>query len=204
MAYVYRHIRTDKNIPFYIGIGSDENGKYKRAYQKTKRNSHWKNIVDKTKYEVEILLDDLTWSDACLKEIEFIKFYGRIDLKNGSLVNKTDGGEGTINVDPEIRKIASTKRKPHTLETRKKMSDVRMNMKFSNEHKENLSISQKGNKNRLNKKHSNESKLKMSNSRKGKSPWNKNKHLSEENKQNISNSLKGNIPWNKGLKIKKG
>jgi hypothetical protein len=23
MAYVYRHIRLDKNEPFYIGIGSD-------------------------------------------------------------------------------------------------------------------------------------------------------------------------------------
>ena len=29
MAYVYRHIRLDKNEPFYIGIGSDK--EYKRA-----------------------------------------------------------------------------------------------------------------------------------------------------------------------------
>ena len=29
MAYVYRHVRVDKNQPFYIGIGTDNN--YKRA-----------------------------------------------------------------------------------------------------------------------------------------------------------------------------
>lgn len=31
MAYVYRHIRLDKNQPFYIGIGSDTDGRYHRA-----------------------------------------------------------------------------------------------------------------------------------------------------------------------------
>jgi hypothetical protein len=34
MAYLYRHIRLDKNEPFYIGIGSDK--QYKRAYNKIK------------------------------------------------------------------------------------------------------------------------------------------------------------------------
>ena len=34
MAYIYRHIRLDKNEPFYIGIGSDVEGKYKRANRK--------------------------------------------------------------------------------------------------------------------------------------------------------------------------
>ena len=32
MAYLYRHIRLDKNEPFYIGIGSNELNNYKRAY----------------------------------------------------------------------------------------------------------------------------------------------------------------------------
>jgi hypothetical protein len=34
MAYLYRYIRLDKNKPFYIGIGSDNKGQYKRAYNK--------------------------------------------------------------------------------------------------------------------------------------------------------------------------
>jgi len=101
MAYVYRHIRLDKNEPFYIGIGSDNLGKYKRAYfignRKTK-NPHWFNIINKTKYEVEIILDNLTWEEACQKEIEFIKLYGRKDLGTGILCNKTDGGDGTLNL----------------------------------------------------------------------------------------------------------
>lgn len=58
MAYVYRHIRLDKNEPFYIGIGSDS--EYKRAHTHHSRNAHWKNIVNITAYEVEILIDNVT------------------------------------------------------------------------------------------------------------------------------------------------
>lgn len=100
MAYVYRHIRLDKNEPFYIGIGSDSN--YKRAYTKRSRNQHWENITNITNYEVEILIDNISFEYACKKEIEFILLYGRIDKKNGSLVNLTDGGQGTLGWKHEI------------------------------------------------------------------------------------------------------
>lgn len=95
MAIVYRHIRLDKNEPFYIGIGLDE----KRAFEKrkSKRSIFWSNIVSKTDYRVEILFYDLTWSEACEKEKEFIALYGRKDLGNGTLVNMTDGGQGVEN-----------------------------------------------------------------------------------------------------------
>lgn len=96
MAYVYRHIRLDKNEPFYIGIsGSDDN--YRRAYCVLDRNIYWERIVAKTKYEVEIILDNLTREQACYKEVEFISLYGRRDLKMGILVNLTDGGDGLLN-----------------------------------------------------------------------------------------------------------
>jgi hypothetical protein len=98
MAYLYRHIRLDKNEPFYIGIGGDEEGKYERAYNKNHRTNYWKYIANKTKYRVEIILDDLNWSDACKKEIEFIRLYKRKDSKNGILVNMTDGGDGANGV----------------------------------------------------------------------------------------------------------
>jgi hypothetical protein len=103
MAYVYRHIRLDKNEPFYIGIGSDNS--YKRAFEKTKdkRSIFWNNIVNKTNYEVEILMDNLTWEQACEKEKEFISMYGRNDLGKGTLVNMTDGGDGVINLNKDIR-----------------------------------------------------------------------------------------------------
>jgi hypothetical protein len=91
MAYVYRHIRLDKNEPFYIGIGSDNN--YKRAHSKDSRNKIWKAIAYKTNYEVQIMLDGLTWDDACEKEIEFINLYKR-KCDNGILSNFSIGGEG--------------------------------------------------------------------------------------------------------------
>ena len=55
-------------------------------------------IVAKSEYEIEILFDDITYEEAKLKEIEFIKLYGRIDLNNGTLANLTDGGDGTLGV----------------------------------------------------------------------------------------------------------
>lgn len=94
MAIVYRHVRLDTNEVFYVGIGKTE----KRAYVKSEqhRSKHWCNITNKTNYKVEILFEDLPWEDACKKEIELISLYGRSDLGLGTLVNLTDGGEGTL------------------------------------------------------------------------------------------------------------
>lgn len=96
MAYLYRHIRKDKNEVFYIGIGSDT--KYTRAYSKHNRNKYWKNITNKTSFKVDIILDNLSWEEACKKEIEFIKLYGR--NSTGTLCNLTDGGDGSLGVIP--------------------------------------------------------------------------------------------------------
>lgn len=98
MAYIYRHIRLDTNQPFYIGI-SNVDDDYKRAYKRTCRNKHWTNIIKSTNYDVEILIDDLTIEQAKEKEKEFISLYGRVDLKTGTLVNLTDGGDGVLNMN---------------------------------------------------------------------------------------------------------
>lgn len=123
MAYLYRHIRLDKNQPFYIGIGNDKY--YSRAFSKTGRNKFWKNIVSKTDYEVEILVDGLTYEQACEKEKEFIKLYGRKDLSKGSLCNLTDGGEGGYGAvrSDEFKKNASEKLKGKKNRLGKKQSD---------------------------------------------------------------------------------
>lgn len=91
MAYVYRHIRLDKNEPFYIGIGGDD--KYQRSKTKMGRNKYWNNITSKTNFSVDILIDELTWEDACKKEVEFISLYKR-RKEGGTLCNLTFGGEG--------------------------------------------------------------------------------------------------------------
>lgn len=123
MAYLYRHIRLDKNIPFYIGIGENKDGGYSRAFDKQNRrrnSSIWKRIVAKTEYEVEILLDEISWEEACKKEKEFIKLYGRINIGTGILANMTDGGEGAVNMR-------------HSEESKKKMSEKRRGIKYPEE-----------------------------------------------------------------------
>jgi hypothetical protein len=130
MAYLYRHIRLDKNEPFYIGIGSDND--YKRAYKKRGRSFRWKDIAYNTPYEVEILLDNLTWNEACSKEIEFIELYGRNDLKKGSLVNMTNGGEGSYG----FKHTECSKQK---LKTRLKGNKYNLGTKYSDKVKKHLS-----------------------------------------------------------------
>lgn len=98
MAYVYRHVRLDKNVPFYIGIGNDT--RYSRANATSGRNRHWNNIVKKHPYEVEIMLDGLTWNEACRKEIEFIAYYKR-SRDGGTLSNVTRGGDGQLGLKPK-------------------------------------------------------------------------------------------------------
>lgn len=141
MAYVYRHIRLDKNEVFYIGIGSDNY--FYRANSKQYRNKHWKNIINFTSYKVEIIFDDLTWEEVCLKEIEFIKLYGRRDLKEGTLCNLTDGGQGR-------------KKCIHSEETKQKIRKKLTGVKLSEVHRSNISKAQIGTKRTI------ETKIKMS------------------------------------------
>lgn len=100
--YLYRHIRLDKNEPFYIGIGTKRNRnhyrhntEYERAFSKSSRSVLWQNVVSKTEYQVEILFESDNYDFIKEKEVEFIFLYVRRDCCGGSLVNLTDGGEGT-------------------------------------------------------------------------------------------------------------
>jgi len=181
MAYVYRHIRLDTNEIFYIGIGEDNinrKEKYRRAHTKIKdsHNNWWNKIVNKTQYRVEILMNGLTWEQACWNEIFLISLYGRRDLGKGTLVNLTNGGEGTTGCK-YIRESPS-------IETRKKLSEAlkgnkhTLGIKYSDEEKYRM-----GNGNR-NKKFSDSTKAKMRESNLG-------KKYSIEFKEKISKSLKG-------------
>lgn len=63
--YLYRHIRLDKNEPFYIGIGyynlnqsyKSKFSNYRRAYSKYERNSYWNHLTNLTNYTVDIMLE---------------------------------------------------------------------------------------------------------------------------------------------------
>lgn len=98
--YLYRHVRLDTNMPFYIGVSKKNhlkikgfNTEYARAFEKTKRTQFWKNVIKKTKYVVEILLESDDKNFILNKEIEFIKRYGKKIDNTGTLVNFSNGGE---------------------------------------------------------------------------------------------------------------
>ena len=98
MALVYRHRRLDTDEIFYIGIELDSNKRKAsglRSNKKSGRSSFWKNIINKTEYEIEIIYNNISNEEA--KELEefLISLYGRKDLGLGTLVNLTNGGDGS-------------------------------------------------------------------------------------------------------------
>lgn len=156
MAVVYLHKRNDTNEVFYVGIGKTP----RRAFSKDMRNRHWKHIVEKVGYIVDILVSETPWEDACKIEKLLIEKYGRKDLGLGNLVNMTDGGDGNNNM------IISQ-------ETRQKMSESAKGKIYSEETKQKLSEAHKG------KTMSEESRNKMRESR-------KNQTFSDETKKKLS------------------
>jgi hypothetical protein len=117
---VYRHIRLDTNQVFYIGIGLKE-----RPRRISGRNEIWNRITTKTDWYWEIMLDNLTRKEAEEKEIEFVKLYGRLNTKQGTLANMTDGGEGATN-----HKMSD--------EAKEKIRQKALGRKFSDEHKKKI------------------------------------------------------------------
>jgi hypothetical protein len=93
--------------PFYVGKGRSNGYRITNhlweAYNHKDSNSHKCNVIRKIKrdtgqnpitlkYRDNILIEQ----DSFDLEKDLIKTIGRIDLKTGPLVNKTDGGEGQI------------------------------------------------------------------------------------------------------------
>jgi hypothetical protein len=116
-CYIYLHRRLDTNEIFYVGRGTVSkraSGKYdthtyQRAYANHKHNNHWLRVTNKTSWSVEIIEDYLSWEESILLEIKYIKEYGRLDLNEGTLVNFTDGGEGSRGINASD-KVVSTQR----------------------------------------------------------------------------------------------
>lgn len=85
-CYVYLHKKPDTDEVFYVGKGTQK----KRAYRNDGRNQHWHRVVKKYGKKVEIFKSELEENLAFYLERFLIKIYGK------QLVNKTEGGEGTL------------------------------------------------------------------------------------------------------------
>jgi len=170
--YVYAYLRSKDSergprlSPYYIGKGCG-----KRAFDK-----HGRTVpapIDNS--YIAFVEEDLTETEAFALEAYCIQSYGRIDLGNGILRNRTDGGEGASGAvvsEETRRKLSDMKRgenhhywgkklPPPSEETRKKMSEAL-----------------KGRPGIKGRQHSEESKRKMSEARTG-------KVFSEETKRNM-------------------
>ena len=108
------------------------------------------DITSKSDYRIDIVLDDLTWEEACIKEIELIKLYGRINIGTGILSNLTDGGEGFVGMtfsDEHKSKLSNSKKgKKRSELVKKRLRDINIGKKLSDEHKLKISQSNKGKK----------------------------------------------------------
>ena len=98
---VYLHKNPKTNEVFYVGIGTE-----KRPFEFNKRSLFWRNYYLKHGVKVCIIENGLSIKEAYVKEIKLISLYGRRDLNKGSLVNLTNGGEGSV----ENRKHEDSKR----------------------------------------------------------------------------------------------
>jgi hypothetical protein len=134
--YVYVHYRNDTLQPFYVGKGTG------KRYKSNRRNTYWKNIVNKVGYTPMIIENFLTEEESFELEKYYIQHFGR-----NNLCNMTDGGEGVSGVirTKETRKKIgeSHKGKKHTQESKKKISEINKGKKFTEEHKKNISQSNK-------------------------------------------------------------
>jgi hypothetical protein len=109
---LYFHFTKNTHQVFYVGIGTGY-----RPKRFSGRNEMWERIVKKHGFYSQIIFKDLTWDKACEFEIKYIKMIGRRSLKQGPLVNFTDGGDGT----PGCTWNLGSKRTP---EQKKRISDA--------------------------------------------------------------------------------
>ena len=172
MAYVYKHTRLDTLEVFYVGVGTDTEGEYERAYclWLSSRNKYWREIAEEVgidNIKVEIVYDNLTIEEALEKERDLVSFYGRKSLNTGSLVNLTRGGDrgaASIRTEEWSNKIAAKATgKHHSDDTKEKLRKIMLTRRDSPETKKKKSVVWKD------RNHTEETKKKISEAKKGKS-----------------------------------
>ena len=116
--YVYVYL-DNKNVPYYVG-----KGKGKRAFK-----PHSNVVVPKCQTKIQFIDSFISEDDAFYLEKAAIKRWGRKKLGTGPLLNSTSGGQGFT--------------KPHTEESKKKMSESLKGRTFSEDSRKKISESNK-------------------------------------------------------------
>jgi len=144
MHYVYCYLKED-GTPYYVGKGVG-----KRAWAKHV-------TVDVPSHDRIIMLaENLEEEEALTLEKKYIAEYGRADLNEGPLLNKTSGGQrgtlGIVRSDEyrEKQRMAQSGKK-HTEEHKKKISEMMtgegnpfFGQKHSDENRAKISAGRKG------------------------------------------------------------
>lgn len=144
--YTYIHRKADTGEIFYVG-----KGKNKRAYDKNQRSRFWKSVVDKHGFSSEIV-GKFSDEGAAFEHEKLLICNMR--SRGVRLCNLTDGGEGVSGyvMPPEVLKARSAAIKealnrPEVKERRSAaMMGLRVGVKFSEKHRENISSALKGRK----------------------------------------------------------
>lgn len=212
---VYKHTTPSNKI--YIGItGTSTNQRWNNGKGYAK-HPYFYNAIKKYGWDNithEILFDNLTKEDACIKEKELIKFYNSNNPKYG--YNMTSGGEMCTWNELARNNLAKSKLGHITSEqTKLKISNSEKGKIVSEESKQKMSVSQRNKvtsqgtidnlrlmaQNRIGTHRTEETKQKISKALKGHpstTPKGKNhpnygKHLSYETRQKISEKAKARI-----------
>lgn len=115
--YVYVHKKATDNSVFYVG-----RGKLKRKTSRQNRNLHWKHIVDKHGFYVEIIEENLSLEESNEKEIYWIKKYRDDGLVLANIADGGGGVSGRARTQEEKQRISKKLTgKPHSEEHKAKM-----------------------------------------------------------------------------------
>jgi len=169
MYYTYAYLRED-GTPYYIG-----KGKGRRSHQKHN------GFYPPSKERILLLKQNLTEDEAFRHEVYMISIFGRKDLGNGILYNKTSGGRGCAHKIMTERDLYNR-------------SKGRLGKQLSESHKRRISEANTGTSKTMTEKRK-QSDIEKGLIARGKT---KPKH-SEETKRKISEATQGRVPWNKGI-----
>ena len=186
MACVYvLHLASSPEDIRYVGISKSNtpNKRFNshRQAERLGRKTPLYSWMRKHSSDVRstIVISNISWEDACAKEIELISKHR---ASSDRLLNLTDGGDGPSGY-------------VHTVEAKRKISEASKGRKHSDESRKRIAEANTG------KTHSLKTRAHLSEINKGKSPSeatkaklskaNKGRPLSEEHRKNISKSQKG-------------